>query len=38
MGIRPMVQADGYRIILSGPGLSVNGGNDRSGPGGVGLQ
>ena len=35
MGIRPMVQADGYRIILSGSGLSVNGGNDRSGPGGV---
>ena len=34
MGIRPMVQADGYRIILSGSGLSVNGGNDRSGPGG----
>lgn len=30
-----MVQADGYRIILSGSGLSVNGGNDRSGPGGV---
>ena len=35
MGIRPMVQADGYRIILSGSGLSVNGGNDRSGLGGV---
>ena len=34
MGIRPMVPADGYRIILSGSGLSVNGGNDRSGPGG----
>ena len=37
MGIRPMVQADGYRIILSGSGLSVNGGNDRSGPGGGGC-
>ena len=34
-GIRPMVQADRYRTILSGSGLSVNGGNDRSGPGGV---
>lgn len=34
MGIRLMVQADRYRIILSGSGLSVNGGNSRSGPGG----
>ena len=35
MGIRPMVQADGYRIILSGSGRSVNGGNCRIRPGGV---
>ena len=35
VGIRPMVQADGYRIILSGSGRSVNGGNCRIRPGGV---